>query len=52
MISILEFIDNQVCYEPELNKYSVNGKIFRRKGQAESYAAKLYRQLVKDCLFE
>lgn len=26
MISILEFIDSQVCYEPELNKYSVNGE--------------------------
>lgn len=52
MISILEFIDNQVCYEPLLNKYSVKGKIFRRKGQAESYAAKLYRQLVKDCVFK
>ena len=51
-MGILEFIDNQVWYDPELNKYSVNGKIFRRKGQAESYAAKLYRQLAKDCLFK
>lgn len=52
MISILEFIDNQVWYEPELNKYSVNGKIFRRKGRTERYAAKLYRQLVKDGFFK